>query len=316
MVGDRVPVMNKNYKLLILGDTFVGKTSLIQEYLGNRFCDSYKPTIEDIYTKTVLINNKKLDLKFYDVSLELLNLYQEITPSQRKQSVLIPKTVWKCVSCGLSENVEKEKLRDNKNMFRPLILKSCKCKSEPMMTMSYINICDAFIFIYSIANRKSFQSVKELLDIIYTNNCQNMYINKPLYVIGTKLDLSEKREITKKEGITLSLEYNAFHYETSVITGQNIGRSLQTIIRNTINSQKRNLVIRSSSMYTLTDDKLNQKSVIRSNSMYTSTLEKIAEKSNQKSNEDKIIIIDTSYKNDSKETYINIKRARSNSRLF
>ncbi len=307
--------MNRNYKILIVGDTFVGKTSLVQEYIGNKFSDNYHPTIEDIYTKTVNINNEKLDIKFYDISLELLNI---------KQS-----------------QFQAPHLELNKNS-EVLILPTLKnCKSEPIISTSYITTCDAFIFVYSIANRKSFSTIKELLDIIYTNNCKNKDINKPMYVIGTKLDLSEKREITKKEGTTLSLEYNAFHFETSVITCQNIERSLQTIIRNAVASNKQNLITRSSSMYTPTiekgkeksnkklitrsssmytpiiekgKEKSNRKSITRSSSMHTSTLEKIDETSNQKANN--VIIIDTHYKNEIEKLYTNITRSRSKTLSF
>ena len=208
--------MNKNYKILILGDTFVGKTSLIREYIGNKFSDSYQPTIEDIYTKPINVNDTILDLKFYDVSLELLNLKGGLTEPSSGPPKL---QHW---------------------------------KSEPLLTTSYINICDAYVFIYSIANRKSFSLICESLDLI--NNCKTQYHKKLIYLIGTKSDLSEKREVTKKEGLELSLEYNAIHFETSVITGNNIEKSYQTIIRNIPSSRK--LMTKSKSMFIPTLEKI------------------------------------------------------------
>ncbi|MHA1231365.1 MAG: Rab family GTPase [Candidatus Helarchaeota archaeon] len=75
--------MTKEYKfkVVLLGDSGVGKTSIIDRYVNNRFKDKYQPTLGvDFLIKDITINENKIKLIIWDIGGELqwrnkLNLY-------------------------------------------------------------------------------------------------------------------------------------------------------------------------------------------------------------------------------------------------
>ena len=62
-----VPATNC-YRLVLLGSTRVGKTSLVARFLGNHFSDAYTPTIEDFHRKFYRIRGDTYRLDILDTS--------------------------------------------------------------------------------------------------------------------------------------------------------------------------------------------------------------------------------------------------------
>ncbi|OVF07177.1 putative Rab family GTPase [Clavispora lusitaniae] len=56
-------------KVIILGDSGVGKTSLMQQFVNNKFSHQYKATIgADFLTKDLTIDNKSVSLQIWDTA--------------------------------------------------------------------------------------------------------------------------------------------------------------------------------------------------------------------------------------------------------
>ena len=56
-------------KVIILGDSGVGKTSLMNQYVNNKFSEQYKATIgADFCTKDVTIDDKLVTLQIWDTA--------------------------------------------------------------------------------------------------------------------------------------------------------------------------------------------------------------------------------------------------------
>ena len=53
---------------MLVGDTSVGKSCLITNYLNNTFNDDYEPTVLDVYRGTKNINRKQMELEIHDTS--------------------------------------------------------------------------------------------------------------------------------------------------------------------------------------------------------------------------------------------------------
>ena len=51
-----------------MGDTAVGKSCLIVNYLNNTFSDDYEPTVLDVYKGTKNVNKKQMELEIHDTS--------------------------------------------------------------------------------------------------------------------------------------------------------------------------------------------------------------------------------------------------------
>ena len=53
---------------MLVGDTSVGKSCLIRNYLENSFSDDYEPTVLDIYKGTKNVKNKQIEIEIHDTS--------------------------------------------------------------------------------------------------------------------------------------------------------------------------------------------------------------------------------------------------------
>ena len=59
---------NKLLKLVLVGDTSVGKSCLIRNYLENQFSENYEPTVLDVYRGTKNIKRRQIDIEIHDTS--------------------------------------------------------------------------------------------------------------------------------------------------------------------------------------------------------------------------------------------------------
>ena len=60
---------DKTCQLLIIGDSSVGKTSLITRYTNGTFKEEYLATVGlDYYSKEEVINNKTINIKLWDTA--------------------------------------------------------------------------------------------------------------------------------------------------------------------------------------------------------------------------------------------------------
>lgn len=80
--------MTSTYKLTILGNISVGKTSLIQRYITNSFYDNYSQTIAlDFYSKSLSFRNVEFTVSIWDTAGQ--EKYKSLIPNYIKNSSLI-----------------------------------------------------------------------------------------------------------------------------------------------------------------------------------------------------------------------------------
>ena len=58
----------KSVKIVLVGDTSVGKSCLITNYLYNTFTDDYESTVLDVYRGTKNVMKRKIYLEIHDTS--------------------------------------------------------------------------------------------------------------------------------------------------------------------------------------------------------------------------------------------------------
>jgi small GTP-binding protein len=83
------------------------------------------------------------------------------------------------------------------------------------------------ILVYDVADRKSFESVSSWMDHINENADDGVEI----MLVGNKIDMMEKREVTKEEGIYLAQKFEVPIVETSALSGENVEQAFLTIIQ-------------------------------------------------------------------------------------
>ncbi|EDR24964.1 hypothetical protein, conserved [Entamoeba dispar SAW760] len=56
----------KRYKLVVFGASRIGKTSTILQFIDGRFIETYQPSGDETYQKTIQIDNKRVEIDISD----------------------------------------------------------------------------------------------------------------------------------------------------------------------------------------------------------------------------------------------------------
>ena len=62
------PQQKHRYRVVVMGAAGVGKTSILTQFLYQRFVDEYHATVEEMYTEDYLINGMDVTLDFLDTA--------------------------------------------------------------------------------------------------------------------------------------------------------------------------------------------------------------------------------------------------------
>ena len=151
-------------KIIFIGDVSVGKTSIINVLMGQKFNNEYEASIGvDFFSKTIKYKGKTIKLQIWD------------SAGQEKFKSLIP---------------------------------------------NYIRGSSLVFIVYDISNKKSFDSLQTWIDFV--NNIENSNI----VILGNKIDLENKREVTTEEGQKFCEEKNYDFFEVSAKEDNNLNNML------------------------------------------------------------------------------------------
>ncbi|KAG6767413.1 hypothetical protein POTOM_028618 [Populus tomentosa] len=186
------PEFDYLFKLLMIGDSGVGKSSLLLSFTSDTFED-LSPTIGvDFKVKFVNIGGKKLKLAIWDTGNVTSNL-----------TVLLPVYV---VLPSLDTGQER---------FRTL-------------TSSYYRGAQGIVMVYDVTRRDTFTNLSEIwakeIDLYSTNqDCIKL-------LVGNKVDKESDRVVTKKEGINFAREYGCLFIECSAKTRVNVQQCFEELV--------------------------------------------------------------------------------------
>ena len=93
------------------------------------------------------------------------------------------------------------------------------------MTTSYYRGVNIIFIVYDVTNQESFNHVKNWIADID----KFAKINVMKVLVGNKIDLIDKRVISKEEGINLSKKYKIKFFETSAMLGEGVKEMFETI---------------------------------------------------------------------------------------
>jgi small GTP-binding protein len=133
---------DKTCQLLIIGDSSVGKTSIISRYANGTFKEEYLATVGlDYYTKDEIIDNKTIQIKLWDTAGQ--ERFKALTQNyfRNAEGVLL---VYDVTSTESFENLKYwiSSIKDNmeqKNMHIPLIIIGNKIDMEDAREISIEN---------------------------------------------------------------------------------------------------------------------------------------------------------------------------------
>lgn len=151
------------FKFIIVGESSVGKTSLLLKFTDNTFSTQHDMTIGvEFGSKLVKVSNHTIKLQIWDTA-----------GSEKFKSI----------------------------------------------TRSYYKGAAATLLIYDVTNIYTFQRVCEWLNEVnnYSNNSEIVII-----LVGNKIDLEYKREVTTDDGHKLAMKYGIYFMEVSAKSGVGI----------------------------------------------------------------------------------------------
>lgn len=152
------------YRVVLLGDPGVGKTSLASLFAGKQERDLHEQLGEDVYERTLTVDGE-------DTTLVVMDTWE---PEKRDES-------WSQDSC--------------------------------------LQVGSAYVIVYSIADRGSFESASELrIQLRRTHQADHV----PIILVGNKADLARCREVSVEEGRACAVVFDCKFIETSAALQHNV----------------------------------------------------------------------------------------------
>ncbi|KAK2524372.1 Rasl12 [Columba livia] len=113
---------------------------------------------------------------------------------------------------NLEDTYASEELVDQ----QPVLLKVMDTADQdgPGNCERYLHWASAFLVVYSIDNRKSFEGCQRYLEILarHMRGCQR---RSPVLLLGNKLDMEQYRQVPAAEGMSLARRFGCLFYEVS-----------------------------------------------------------------------------------------------------
>ena len=198
---------DKTCQILLIGDSLVGKTCLIQRYANGIFKEDYITTVGlDYYTKQEMINNLNVSVKLWDTAGQ--ERFKALTPSffRNAEGVVIAYDVTN------SESFDNLKfwissIKTNlfeKNIFIPIIVIGNKIDLEDMRDISK-DVASAFAkennFKYFETSAKTGEGVDEAFRDLVNQILANSDKNEEATIERKSVKIEEKKtEKQKKKG--------------------------------------------------------------------------------------------------------------------
>ena len=173
---------DERIQLIMVGESGVGKTSLIRRYTNNIFNTNHLETIGiEFFNKEERINDQIIQIKLWDTA------GQEIFHSRTK------------------------------NFYRK---------------------ADGIIIVYDITNKESFERIQDWVKSVYDNT--DTYKEIQMIIVGNKIDLEERREVSKQEGLKIGKYFEIDFFEASAKNAEGVRNFMIKIIEDVLNNKVNN----------------------------------------------------------------------------
>ena len=185
-------------KILLIGDSQVGKTSLLLKYTEHVFPEEHIATIGVEYKdKFILKDNYNIRLQIWDTAGQ-----------ERFHSI-------------------------TKNIYRN---------------------ANGVLFVYDITNQESFSNIKN-----WIKDLQNVGNDIKGVIIGNKIDLEQKRDISKQYLEEIGKKYNMPILETSAKQSINVNEGFELLVNELLKGKNENQIVEMFSRKTRSDLSISSK---------------------------------------------------------
>ena len=192
---------DERIQIIMVGESGVGKTSLIRRYTNNIFNTNHLETIGiEFFNKEERINDQIIQIKLWDTAGQ--EIFHSLT----------------------------------KNFYRK---------------------ADGIIIVYDITNKESFDRIQDWVKSVYDNT--DTYKEIQMIIVGNKIDLEEKREVSKEEGMKIVKYFEIDFFEASAKNAEGVRNFMIKIIEDILNNKVNNRNSINIKNYKNGDDEDNEK---------------------------------------------------------
>ena len=181
-------VCNK-FKILLLGDSDVGKTSMIHRYINNDFQERYKSPLLGEVTKHVLVNSEEMILEVWDTagqerykSIETC-FYRESDAIVLVYDVTCPDSFHSICDMWIKETLRHRPEEDGKRPIMIIAGNKCDLLDDPLDEDETV----------SIEKVKDFSQSYDLLPPLITSAKTGYNVQQVFHVLATELYKSQLR---------------------------------------------------------------------------------------------------------------------------
>uniref|UniRef100_A0A8C1NQW6 small monomeric GTPase n=1 Tax=Cyprinus carpio TaxID=7962 RepID=A0A8C1NQW6_CYPCA len=196
------------FKLLLIGDSGVGKTCLIIRFAEDNFNSTYISTIGiDFKVKTIEVEGKKVKLQVWDTAGQ--ERFKTITTAYYRGAM-----------------VRQEMLMQN-NLFVPIAVIGVWQVIHILLMVYFDHIFQGIILVYDITDEKSYENIQNWMKSIKENASAGV----SRMLLGNKCDIESKRKVAKEIGEKLAKEHGIRFFETSAKSSINVEESFAALAR-------------------------------------------------------------------------------------
>ncbi|KAJ9110921.1 Ypt/Rab-type GTPase Rab7 [Naganishia cerealis] len=198
-------VLRPILQVIILGDSGVGKTSLMNQYVNKRFSNQYKATIvvdDRVVTMQVCAHTGSF------TSEKLTSFFLKL--------------------CFLVYSTPYSKLWDTAGQER-----------FQSLGVAFYRGADCCVLVYDVNSSKSFEALDGWRDEFLVQASPHDPENFPFVVLGNKIDMEDsKRMVSQKRAMTwCQSKGNIPYFETSAKEAINVEQAFQTIAKNALQQE-------------------------------------------------------------------------------
>jgi len=244
-------------KVIILGDSGVGKTSLMNMYVNKKFSNQYKATIgADFLTKEVSVDDQRLvtmqiwdtagqerfqslGVAFYrgadccvlvfDVNVgktSLMNMYVNKKFSNQYKATIGADFLTKEVSV------------DDQRLVTMQIWDTAGQERFQSLGVAFYRGADCCVLVFDVNVGKTFENLDSWRDEFLIQAGPRDPDTFPFVVLGNKIDLENQRVVSQKRAIAwCQAKGNIPYFETSAKESINVEQAFQTIARNALKQE-------------------------------------------------------------------------------
>ncbi|KAJ6918741.1 hypothetical protein NC651_012869 [Populus alba x Populus x berolinensis] len=212
--GDASQKIDYVFKVVLIGDSAVGKSQILARFARNEFSLDSKATIGvEFQTRTLVIDHKSVKAQIWDTAGQ--ERYNVIMPDMRLFMVIH-------VKVDLDSRLGQAVMGDVSSV-----------------TSAYYRGAVGAMLVYDITKRQTFDHIPRWLEELRSHADKNIVI----ILIGNKSDLEDQRAVPTEDVNEFAQKEGLFFLETSALQATNVESAFLTVLTEIFNIvNKKNLI--------------------------------------------------------------------------